>query len=618
MLCGFMGKLLFVDLTKGTIEIQDLSEKMARQFIGGYGIGARVLYDMIKPGVDPLGPDNVIGFLPGTLSGTPALFSGRYTVVCKSPVNGGWNDSNSGGYFGPELKKSGFDGVFVKGASEKPVYLYINDGEAEIKDASSLWGKEVVETEKMIKEELGDTKLHIASIGPAGEKLSLIAAVINDDHRAAGRGGSGAVMGSKNLKAIAVRGNLKVPVADPEYLKQINSEILEIMKNGPFAPVIGGFQVFGTGLFNASSSIGGDGPVKNWAGSGMVDFTEEDSKCVDVMAFDSKFNPKKYSCNKCAIGCGAHSTSNEGEFAVGETTRPEYETVGGFGAMLLNTNIESIIKCNHICNLYGLDSISAAATLSWATECYEKGILTKKETGGIELTWGNSKAFVEAVQVMADQSTEFGKLLALGSRGAAKKLGKGFECLVTVDGIELPMHDPRLCPGFARTYYVDPTPSRHVKGGLGLFQLFMQTKESTGPQDVAATAEAEMIGSTGLCNLPDVLAIKNVTEKFIKAVTGWDYGYEDILQDGIRIFNMRHAFRLKQGFNPSKIDVPTTRYIGVPPLEGGSNAGVTVDQKTLVDNFVKEIGWDQTTWIPSKESLEKLGGLEDVVEDLYK
>lgn len=618
MIGGYMGKLLFVDLTDKSFEIQDLSEEMARQFIGGYGIGARVLYNMLKPGVDPLSSDNIIGFLPGPLTGSPAFFSGRYTVVCKSPVTGGWNDSNSGGYFGPELKKAGFDGVFIKGASKNPVYLWINDGNVEIRDALGLWGKNVVETEKIIKDELNEKKLRVAAIGPAGEKLSLLAAVMNDDHRAAGRGGPGAVMGSKNLKAIAVRGTLKVPVADPEYLKVVNKEIADIIKNGENAQLIGAFSMFGTGLFNASSAIGGDTPVKNWSGAGLVDYDELASKKIDVMEIDPKFNKKKYSCANCPIGCGAEYLSVDGEFAVGETSRPEYETYGAFGAMLLNTNAEAIIKCNYICNVMGLDTISAGSTIAWAMECYEKGILTKEETGGLELTWGNAGAIVEALQVMADQSTQFGKLLALGSEGAAKKLGKGFDCLVTINGIELPMHDPRLCRGFARTYFVDPTPGRHVKGGLGILQLLTQNNEGTGEQDFIATTEAELINTSGLCHFAEVLFIKNITDKLIKAVVGWDYGQEELVQTGTRIFNMRHAFNLREGFDPLKITVPTTRYVGEPPMEKGPTTGVTVDIKALTRDFIEKIDWDQRTWIPSRQSLGKLGGMDDVIKDLYE
>ena len=265
---GYTGKMLFVDLRKGKIGEQELTEEVAKRFIGGYGIGARVLYDLMKSGVDPLGPDNVLGFVTGPLNGTGALFGGRYAVVCKSPASGGWNDANSGGYFGPELKKAGFDAVFISGSADKPVYLWIQDGKSEIRDASKLWGKDCTETEEALITETGEERLRAAVIGPAGERLSLMACVMNDRHRAAARGGLGAVMGSKKLKAVAVRGTGAVPVADAEKLKEINRSVVEEMKNGRNANRVRGVGEYGTGMGTGANALSGDSPVKNWGGGG--------------------------------------------------------------------------------------------------------------------------------------------------------------------------------------------------------------------------------------------------------------------------------------------------------------------------------------------------------------
>jgi aldehyde:ferredoxin oxidoreductase len=289
---GYCGNMLFVDFTNGNYEERPLTPSMAEQYIGGYGIGAKVLFDTMKPGVDPLGPENVIGFTTGPLTGTGALLSGRYMVVCKSPVTGGWNDSNSGGSFGPELKKAGFDALFIRGAAERPVYLWINDGKVEIRDAAHLWAKDVVATEAAIKAELDESRLRVATVGPAGEKMSLMAAVMNDGHRAAGRGGSGAVMGSKNLKAVVVRGTGSVAVADPEKLKSTNQEVLSAIKNGPMAPMIGGFSQFGTSGIISGAAMSGDSPVKNWDGVGIVDYDEEKAKTFDGPAMDPKYREK--------------------------------------------------------------------------------------------------------------------------------------------------------------------------------------------------------------------------------------------------------------------------------------------------------------------------------------
>lgn len=620
---GYVGKLLFVDLTRGKFEEKELSEELARNFIGGYGIGARILYDRMKPGVDPLGPDNILGFISGPLNGTGAMFGGRYTVVCKSPVTGGWNDANSGGFFGPELKRAGFDGVFVIGSSDQPVYLYIKDGKVEIRDAKALWGKNCAETEEALIQETGEKNLRAAVIGPAGEKMSLMACIINDGHRAAGRGGCGAVMGSKKLKALAVRGTGKIPVAYPERVKEINAEILEFMKNGPTVEQVKLWSAFGTGGITAGSAMSGDAPVKNWSGVGVTDMGEESATKLGSFSFDAKYNVKKYACANCPLGCGAHYKVDTGKWPVGETDRPEYETLAAFGTMTLNDDTEAIIKCNDICNKYGLDTISVGCTVAWAIECYERGIFTKKDTEGIELTWGNAEAMVAITQAIADQ-TGFGKVLALGSAGAAKKLGKGFEYLQTVRGIEVPMHDPRFSPGFARTYQYDPTPARHVKGGLGIpdFGSPNEVKynyDGRGQLDVEVTCGTEIMNTSGSCLFGGFSMPPGTEAKQIEAVTGWDFKKEDVIRTGKRIMNMRHVFNLREGQKPTDDEAAfPKRCVGEPPLTEGPLKGVTVDHKKLGANFCKVMDWDEETLIPTRKSLEELGGMDDVIRDFYK
>ena len=593
---------------------------MARNFIGGYGLGARVLYDMVAPGVDPLGPDNVLGFVTGPLTGTGALLGGRYVVVCKSPVSGGWNDANSGGHFGPELKRAGFDAVFVSGVSEKPVYLWIHDGKAEIRDASKLWGRDSTETLDGLIQETGEKRLRAALIGPAGEKQSLMACVINDRHRAAGRGGLGAVMGAKNLKAVAVRGTGEVPVADPERLKEVNQSVLSAMKEGPMAKFLGIFGKYGTGVGTGANALSGDSPVKNWGGVGVVDFGEEQAHRLDARVMD-QYKTKKYACASCPIGCGADYEVNDGEWPVGLTYRPEYETSAAFGTMCLNDNPESIIKCNEICNRAGLDTISVGATISWAMECYEKGLFTKEETGGIELTWGNAKAIVEMTQAIAEQ-TGLGKILARGSASAAEEIGKGAEYLVTVRGIELPMHDPKLGPGYARTYQCDPAPGRHVKGGLGAGQLrdtsgAKYDDSDKGPLDVRATAASEVLNASGMCLFSVFTGVKNLPVNMLEAVTGWSLDSEEQKNAGLRIINMRNAFNLREGQRPSDAVLPP-RCVGEPAQEAGPVSGITIDHKSLVRNFFNAIEWDLATGKPSRQSLEVLGGMEDIIRDFYE
>jgi aldehyde:ferredoxin oxidoreductase len=618
MIGGYTGKMLFVDLTKGKIEEKELTEEMAKQFLGGYGIGARVLYDLMKPGVDPMGPENVIGFVTGPLNGTGAFMGGRYTVVCKSPVTGGWNDANSGGFFGPELKKAGFDAVFISGAADKPVYLWIKDGKAEIRDASNLWGKDATETIEALEAAIGDKMLRAALIGPSGEKLSLMACVMNDHHRAAGRGGPGAVMGSKKLKAVVVRGTGEVPIADPEKLKEINQSIRTAMKEGPMAPIVQAFSQLGTGMGTGANALSGDTPVKNWGGVGIVDFGEEKAHKLDAIHMDKKYRTKKYACANCVIGCGADYEVKEGEWPLKETYRPEYETSGAFGTMCLNDNAESIIKCNDICNRYGLDTISVGATVAWAIECFENGIFTKEETGGIELNWGNAKGIVDLTQAIANQ-TGFGNILALGSAAAAEKLGKGAEYLQTVKGIELPMHDARLAPGYARTYQIDPTPGRHVKGGMSQGQARRPNRydySNTGPTDVKMTLPTEIINASGSCLFGGFVGLRDMVPKMLAAVTGWEFDEVFLKQTGMRIFNMRHAFNLREGQKPLEVELPK-RSVGEPAQKEGPLAGVTIDHQALAKNFFAAMDWDSETGKPSRKSLEALGGMEDVIRNLY-
>jgi aldehyde:ferredoxin oxidoreductase len=604
---GYAGKLLFVDLTNGAIDEKPLSEEIAAKFVGGYGIGARILYEMMKKGADPLGPDNVLGFVSGPLNATGALFGGRYTVVCKSPITGGWNDANSGGHFGPQLKRAGFDAVFISGVSRKPVYLFIKDGKAEIRDAKNIWGKDCTEGQEMLMKETGEPNLRAALIGPGGEKQALMACIINDTHRAAARGGGGAVMGSKNLKAVAVAGSVKIPVADPQKVKEVNREILDWMKNGPTAGMVKNWSAFGTGADTAMNGMIGDTPVKNWSGAGTVDIGEEGLSKLATAAFDGKYNSKKYACAQCPMGCGAHYSVHEGKWPLADTVRPEYETLGAFGAMALNDNPESIIKCNDICNRYGLDTMSVGPTIAWAIECYERGIFTKEDTQGIELTWGNADSIVTMTQAMADQSG-FGKILALGSMKAADKLGKGKEYLQTVRGIELPMHDPRNSPYLARTYQCDPTPGRHIKGGLGIADLGAPEHirfqfKGRGQADVNATCGNEVLSSAGACAFIGFATPPHALKGLIEAVTGQEI---DMIRTGKRIFNMRHLFNLREGQKPTDVLFPA-RWLGQPPLESGPLKGNAVDYRQIAENFFEAIGWDKETMMPDQNSLEDMG-----------
>ncbi|MFC1998971.1 aldehyde ferredoxin oxidoreductase family protein [Chloroflexota bacterium] len=482
---GVMGKILLVNLSIGEINVEEPKEELYRDFLGGYGLGARVLFSRQKAKVDPLGPDNMIGFVSGVLTGTPAPLATRYMVVAKSPLTGGWADANSGGDFGPYLKFAGYDAVFFSGASEKPVYLSIDNGKAELKDASSLWGKDTVQTEDTLKDELGKD-IRIACIGPSGEAMSLISCIVNEKGRVAGRAGLGAVMGSKKLKAVVVQGKMKVEVANEEEVARLRKESLETIKGSAFAQRMQ--KAGGTSAFTDGMIMRGEAPVKNWAGAGPIDFPEAE-KLSGALVLERM--QKKYGCWRCPVACGGIMKEGVGEYKYpAGTHKPEYETEGAFGSMCLNTNLESIIMASDICNRYGFDTISAGATVAFAMECYENGLITKEDTGGIELTWGNHEAIVKITEQMGKREG-FGAVLADGSKVAAEKIGKGAEqYTVHVDGQEPAMHDPKNSPRFATGYMMDAAPGRHTQSG---------TDPIEGAEQKAANTYCQAYNAAGMC-----------------------------------------------------------------------------------------------------------------------
>ncbi len=616
---GYTGKLLFVDLTAGRTEVRELDEATAKNFFGGPSLGAKILYDEMLAHTDVFSEESMIGFVTGPTNGTGTLLGGRYTVVSKSPVTGGWNDANSGGNFGPLLKKSGYDGVFVKGISKKPVYIFIDNGKAELRDASGIWGKTVSEAERIIKEELDDKHVGIAQIGPAGEALCSMAAVMNDTHRAAGRGGSGAVMGSKKLKALVVRGKVEIETKDKGALIALNKETVTWEKEGPVAPVYNMFKNHGTGGSYESSVYGGDASVKNWAGS-SGDLTEEQIKPVGSQGMDLRFKKKKYACNSCSIGCGAIYSIGEGKWPREETARPEYETQGMFGSQLLNSSAEAVNECNRLCNEYGFDTISMGGTVAWCMENYSNGVFTQEELDGIDLKWGNADAIVQMTKKICMREG-VGEALSNGSLAVARHFGKGFEALVVAGGIEIPQHDPTFSPGLARTYKYDPTPGRHVKGGLGI-QYGNEPPEvkynyaDTGERDVAGVVGAEITNAAGFCVFGDFGLPPGAVAKYLAAITGFDYSEDDVKRLGLRSFTMRHAINLREGLRRKDHEI-SGRIVGDPPLKEGPNTGVTVDTEKLTDNFYSALGWNVSDGVPKLEALKHIGGLENVIRDLY-
>ena len=618
---GYMGKILNVNLTTGHIEEEVLDEQLCRDYIGGYGIGARLLYERMPAGADPLGPDNILGLLTGPCTGTQALIGSRFVVVGKSPNTGTWGDANCGGRFGPVLKFAGFDGVLFSGIAEKPVVLLVQDGQAELRDAGHLWGLNVSPLEEALKAELGDD-IQVASIGTAGEKLSLTAAVMNDKGRAAARSGLGAVMGSKRLKAVVARGKQKVEIADEAELRRLRRKYLHEMPKDDFFDDL---RAYGTSAITAESALSGDSPVKNWGGAGTVDFPRE---MADRISDDSviAYQQKRYHCWGCPIGCGGIMKLDKGPFALSprenyQGHKPEYETLCMFGTDILNDNVESIIRFNEICNDYGLDTISVGGTLAFATECYEERLITSEDTGGIELTWGNSEALVQMAELLAKREG-FGDILADGIKVASEKLGpETAPYAIHVQGEEVPAHDPRYTPGLATTYLLDATPGRHTQGGELISPPGLELRDEdkyvyTGRayDNYRQWTAMHVVNAAGLCMFGYIsFQVQSLPEQ-LTAVTGWEFDLEEVYQTGLRIATIRHAFNRREGHNPLTRNVPG-RLVGDPPLTEGNVRGVTVDYKAMLREFLEHVGWDPQTTVPSEESLRQLG-MELLIEDM--
>lgn len=596
MIYGYMGKILFVDLTTGTISEEILDESFYRKYTGGYGLGARILYDRIPAGADPLGPDNILGFVTGPMTGVPGLQASRFMVVCKSPLTGAWADSNCGGYFAPFLKYAGYDAVFFSGISPKPVYLTINDGQAELRDASHLWGKDTTQTERDIKAEI-DAKVAVACIGPASEKLSLISGIVHDEGCLAARNGVGAVMGSKNLKAVAVYGTQKVPIPDKDKVKVFSQKYANEWLQGPVADILKGQ---GTCGFDTILLPIGDMPVKNWGGSLEADIPNGDAAILDGGKFINHLE-KNHRCLGCTIACKGLMKPGK-EYDIAGAHKPEYETCGTFGTMLLNWNIESIIRANHLCNIYGLDTISAGSVIAFAIECFENGIITQEDTGGIELTWGNHQAIIQILEKIGKREG-FGDVLADGTKKASERIGRGSNRFaVHVGGQEPGMHHPMFSDDWYGTHICDSTPGRHTSGSTNGDAVW-------GPRTM---------DNLGVCLIQQYAYNDMDWVEMLNVATGWDVDIDEVKQSALRSSHLRQAFTSREGITPKDLQFQDCkRPVGDPAYESGPGKGMApLDQDAKQKDFYDKLGWDIQTGKPLKESLNK-AGLEDVAKSLW-
>lgn len=619
---GTAGKILVLDLTTRSQRIEQPDDETYLTYIGGYGLGAYYLYRMQQSGADPLGPGNTLGFFAGLLTGTKGMTSNRYTVVGRSPKTGGWGDANSGGTFGPMMKSSGLDGILLTGANDRPVYLLWREGKAELLPADDLWGLDTSETDDRLTERHGPNA-RVACIGPAGEQQSLLSCIINEKGRAAGRSGLGAVMGAKKLKAVVVVGPsaADIPIADPDGYKQAMGKHREFLKTTTRWTVM---RQYGTCGALAGLTAMADTPVKNWAGVGEVDFPTAAKISDDkVIALQQK----KYACWRCPLGCGGLTEVPDGPYAA-SGHKPEYETLGAFGAMCLNDDLASIHMCNDLCNRAGLDTIGTGGTVAFAIECFERGLIGPQETGGLELRWGNAEAIVELTRKIATREG-VGELFADGTKRAAERIGQGAEAYaIQVGGEELPMHDPRLVPSAATTYKMDATPGRHTQVSTWISEL------SSGPPGLVEEPQPQhhypgkgklhvrmnsyfhIAQCAGMCNFATLALKPDVLTDSLTHVTGHEFTLDDVLMRGERIAALRMAFNLREGIRNVDLELPD-RVIGKPPLPEGKTANRTVEIDVQVQDYLEAIGWDPQTGAPTKETLKRLG-LDFVNADLHE
>ncbi|NOY70753.1 MAG: aldehyde ferredoxin oxidoreductase family protein [Deltaproteobacteria bacterium] len=640
---SYMGRILMVDMGTGNICEETVPDKVYENYLGGLGLAASILYDRIPAGADPLGPDNILAFVSGLLTGTGTLFTGRWMVAAKSPLTGTWGDANCGGNFSPAIKKCGYDGIFFTGISEKPVYLSIINGKAELKDAAYLWGKDAVETEAILISEANDNKARVACIGPAGENLSLISGVSNDRGRLAARSGLGAVMGSKRLKALVLSGDHAILPNNRAEIKKLRLKTLIFVKSQPplnkgslnaylgkafrMLPsqiVMDGIlykmmlKKWGTVSLNQLSIEIGDSPVKNWKGT-YRDFTGRKSAPINPDRIIAR-EVKKYFCYSCPLGCGGICKTKDMDGKDFETHKPEYETVVAFSGLLLNEDLDSIFYINELLNRAGMDSISAGATIAFAIECYEKKALKPGETNGLKLKWGDTKTIVALVEKMIKREG-IGDILADGVKKAAERIGKGAQkYAMHAGGQELPMHDGRNDPGFALHYSVEATPGRHTMGAFmyyDMFQLWKKIKSLPSPglmysKDSKYVADEEKVikaaacskfmnvaNGAGLCLFGAFLGLHRLPLfEWINAATGWDKTPEEYLEMGAAIQTLKQAFNVKQGVDPKSLK-PNKRTLGEPPQENGPNKGRSVEIDELMKRYWEHFGWDPETGKPA-------------------
>jgi aldehyde:ferredoxin oxidoreductase len=610
---GYTGEILRVDLSHRRAEEEALPLEVARDYVGGAGFGIKYLFDELKAGIDPLGPENKLIFAVGPFSGTSIPCASRMAVTGKSPATGAVGMSLSGGHFPVEMKRAGYDALIIEGRADKPTYLWINNGKIFFRDAHSVWGTKTTDCQQVIKNELKDQNVRIACIGPAGENLSKMACIINE-MRAAGRKGLGAVMGSKNLKAIVIRGTGSVAVASKEKLKIARGEMTKAMKGSPV--LYPEFSKMGTPSNVDNTCALGIFPAKNWSATG--EFTPVEQIGVDALATR---NVGRQFCSGCPVGCSQLNLASTGLYAGALSEGPEFETMYSFGGETGVDNVDSIIAADRLADELGLDTISTGVTVGFAMELFEKGILGVADTGGLELNFGNHEAMVALLPMMAFRQG-IGDQLADGVKIAAEQIGKGADkYALHVKGLELPGYDVRGAKAHGLNYATAFTGADHNRGyafqeifgipipyAVDRFTTQDKGKLTKWNQDVrTATADCPTMCVFLLDMAVPHFATEN-TASLMEAVTALTYTPEEIEKVGERINNLAKVFNVREGFTRADDTLPER--VMTEPLRRGASKGHFIskdDLKQMLDEYYTVRGWDLETGIPTKGKLTELG-----------
>jgi len=615
---GYNGKVLRVDLTSRKTTVEEPGDKIYRQYLGGGTLSLHYLMKELKPGTDPLGPENLLIFSSSVLTGAlPAPGMNKYTVAAKSPLSGGFGESEAGGWWAPELKAAGFEAIIIEGKASSPVYLWVHDGQAEVRDAPHLWGRVTGEVQKTIKKELGDDRIRVLQIGPAGEKLVRYACIMNELKHFNGRAGLGAVMGSKNLRAIAVRGSKAPEAADRDKASAILKSVRESYVEDP-----AGLGSLGTARVAPILSAGGILPTKNFI-SGSFEKAED----IGGKKLAETILKGRGTCHGCYIRCKREVEAQTPYKIDVEYGGPEYETIASIGSLLGISNLEAICKGNELCAQYGIDTISFGTTVAFAMECFEKEILNLKDTDGLDLHFGNHETMLKLIDLVA-QRKGFGDLLAEGAEIAAKKIGQGAEkYALHIKGQPLPMHEPRGKKSLALAYALSPTGADHLEnphdpffekeGGLkdihplGILDPLPSLDLSVRKVRMFVYLQQyyNWLNSIGMC----IFAAKpfgpfTITQlvDYTRAVTGWDTSLWEALKVGERYANLARVFNLREGLGTKDDRLPDRLHQG---LEGGLLKGEKIGRQEFteaLEMYYGMMGWDPNTGVPSKYKLEEL------------